>query len=91
LAAGAALSAAYLAVAALRPGAVGAGDCKLAAVLGCALGWFGWGAVLAAEVVAHLLAAGHALARLAVRRRADPVAFGPSLVLGALVAVVLAA
>lgn len=93
LVAGPALFAAYVTVATLSPAAMGLGDCKLAAVLGGALGWFGWTAVFTATVVAHVLAAAYALGRLALHCSAsrDPVAFGPFMVLGAFAAIVLEA
>jgi leader peptidase (prepilin peptidase)/N-methyltransferase len=86
------LGAFYL-VLVLLPGAgMGRGDAQLAVVIGGCLGWLGPAVVVTATIAAVLLAAGHVLAGLAAGRlaRRDPVAFGPFMLLGALVAVAAA-
>lgn len=68
------------------PSGLGFGDVKLGGVLGLALGWHSWGAVLAGLVAGFVLGAGAALVLLGARRATlrTAVAFGPSLILGAL-------
>jgi leader peptidase (prepilin peptidase)/N-methyltransferase len=71
-------------------GGVGFGDTKLAGVLGLYLGWIGWGTVLLGLVAGFVVGAAVA-AVLLIRRLAGwrtDFAFGPALLLGALVAVV---
>jgi leader peptidase (prepilin peptidase)/N-methyltransferase len=77
----------------LIPGAgMGRGDAQLAVVIGGCLGWLGATAVVTATVAAVLLAAARVVAGLTAGRLAarDPVPFGPFMLLGALVAVVVA-
>ena len=73
------------------PAALGLGDVKLIGVLGLLLGWQGWRDVLAGTFLGFLLAALAAVFLLATRRagRRDTVPFGPFLLLGALVALLL--
>jgi leader peptidase (prepilin peptidase) / N-methyltransferase len=91
LAAALALGALYGGMALVAP--MGLGDAKLAPTLGAVLGWFGWHAVLTG-VFAGFLLAGLYGAALLVGRRAkggDALPFGPFMLLGALLAVLLAA
>lgn len=85
------LFAAYLVLRMLSAGGVGAGDVKLAAVIGLYLGWLGWGSVLvgtlAGFVLGGVVAAAMMLARRANRRTAIP--FGPWMLAGAWVAIAL--
>ena len=85
------LFAAYLVLRMLSAGGVGGGDVKLAAVIGLHLGWLGWGSVLvgtlAGFVLGGVFAAGMLLVRRADRRSAIP--FGPWMLAGAWVAIVL--
>lgn len=71
-------------------GALGFGDAKLAGVLGLYLGWLGWGRLLlgfaAGFVVGALIAVTLLAARVAGWK--TDVAFGPSLLAGALLAAV---
>jgi leader peptidase (prepilin peptidase)/N-methyltransferase len=71
---------------------MGFGDVKLAGLLGLYLGWLGWSPVWIGTLAGFLLGglAGVALlvARRAHRRTAIP--FGPSMLAGALLAVLLA-
>lgn len=81
----------YLALS-LAPGAaLGLGDVKLAGLLGFPLGWLGWQAALAGAVLPHLLAGPVAAAMLATGRagRHTRIPFGPALLCGALLALVL--
>ncbi len=66
-------------------GGFGAGDIKLAASLGTALGWFGWAAVLGGALAGFLLAAAFSTGLLAVGRadRKQQIAFGPFMIIGA--------
>jgi leader peptidase (prepilin peptidase)/N-methyltransferase len=82
----------YLLLALVYPAGLGLGDVKLAASLGLLLGWLGWSAavvgLLAAFVVGGLVGVVLLALRRATRRSAVP--FGPSMLLGALVAVLWA-
>ncbi len=80
----------YLVLALISPAGLGMGDVKLAAVLGMFLGFQGWGALFVGAVLASVVGMVVGLAVLASRRgglRSD-VPFGPSMLAGALVAVV---
>ncbi|WP_253182093.1 prepilin peptidase [Cellulosimicrobium cellulans] len=86
--AGAGGAVAFTAYAALRlayPPGLGFGDVKLAGLLGTALGWFGWSALVVGLLVPFLLGGAWAVALLALRRasRTTAVPFGPFMVLGA--------
>lgn len=88
---GAALAAGYLLLALLRPGQLGGGDVKLAGLAGLALGWLGWPALIAGAVLGFALSAVVSLALLALRRVTlrSAICFGPFLLGGALLAVLL--
>ncbi len=78
---------------ALLPGArLGFGDVKLAAVLGLLLGWLGWPALALGLLLPHLLNGVVVLALLAARkvRRDTALPFGPAILAGAWLAVLLA-
>lgn len=68
-------------------GGLGFGDVKLGGVLGLALGWQGWGAVVAGLVAGFVFGAAAALALMAGRQATlrTAIPFGPSLILGTLV------
>jgi leader peptidase (prepilin peptidase)/N-methyltransferase len=51
------LAALFVALALAAPGGIGLGDCKLAGLLGLALGRFGWNALLAGVALSVLLTA----------------------------------
>ena len=86
------LAVAYLGLA-LAVGGLGAGDVKLAGLLGLALGWWGWTALFTGTFLGWLLAA---VVRVALRttgrvERDDPMPLGPFLAMGAVATVVLSA
>jgi leader peptidase (prepilin peptidase)/N-methyltransferase len=85
----AALWAFYYAVSLLRRGAMGAGDVKLAGLLGLYLGWLGWGPVWVGTFAGFLLGGCVAVALVALRRagRGTAMPFGPYMIAGALLAV----
>ncbi|WP_409333301.1 prepilin peptidase [Trujillonella humicola] len=87
-----ALFAGFLLLALLAPGQLGMGDVKLAALLGLALGWFGWPVLLLGALAAFVVQAVAALVLLAARRVTlrGSLPFGPAMLLGAAVAVALA-
>lgn len=88
--AAAAVFAVFFLLAFISPASLGFGDVKLAGLLGLYLGWLGWGVLLLGLVAGFTVGALAALALLAGRRvgwRGD-MAFGPSLLAGALLAVV---
>ena len=94
--AGLACSAGYLAMALLSLArgslAVGLGDVKLAGLLGMGLGWFGWGTVLNG-MLGGVLVGGVFAALLLVTRKVDRdghLAYGPPMMVGALLALLLA-
>ena len=66
---------------------------KLLGLLGLVLGWAGWGVLLTGVLLGLLAGAGTALALVAARRAGwrTPIAFGPPLLLGSWLALLLAA
>ena len=82
---GAGLFALYLILALVRPGGMGMGDVKLAAVLGLYLGFLGWGNLLVGAFAAFLFGAVFGLLLMALRRagRKSAIPFGPWMILGA--------
>lgn len=85
------LAAGFLVLALARPGQLGGGDIKLAGLAGLALGWLGWPAVAIAAALGFSLSAVVSLALLATRRVSldSAVCFGPFLLGGALLAVLM--
>ncbi|GII99038.1 leader peptidase (prepilin peptidase)/N-methyltransferase [Sediminihabitans luteus] len=86
LAAGGVLFSAYLLLALAGPrGGLGFGDVKLAALLGVALGWLGWGPVVVATFAAFAVGGVWAVALLVTGRatRSSAIPFGPCMVAGA--------
>ncbi|GAA3024516.1 prepilin peptidase [Microbacterium dextranolyticum] len=82
--AGAVLFAFFAALRLVRPGAMGGGDVKLAGVVGAALGWIGWTAVVVGTLAAFV-AGGLVGAVLIGTRRATgatAIPFGPFLLFG---------
>ncbi|GAA4714588.1 prepilin peptidase [Phytohabitans rumicis] len=88
-----AVSAFYLILAVASPAGMGLGDVKAALSVGLVAGWFGLGVALAAAVAGFLLAGLYAAALLVLRKagRKDHIAHGPFLLLGALIALTVAA
>ncbi|OHV69820.1 hypothetical protein BCD48_34660 [Pseudofrankia sp. BMG5.36] len=72
-------------------GGLGRGDVKLAGLLGAALGWLGPSTVLLGLLTGLVIAGLYAGVLLATRRatRSDPIAYGPHLLLGAFVAILV--
>jgi leader peptidase (prepilin peptidase)/N-methyltransferase len=89
--AGAVLYVLYLLMALFSPGGggLGFGDVKLAGVLGLLLGWLGWGTLVFSFMAAWLVGGVVGVALILTRRadRKSNIAFGPAMILGALVAV----
>jgi leader peptidase (prepilin peptidase) / N-methyltransferase len=87
----AALAGFYLALMVIRPGGMFLGDVKLAASAGAALAWVSWQALLAGTFVAFVLAAACGLLLIALGRmtRKDDLPFGPFMIAGVLLAVLL--
>jgi leader peptidase (prepilin peptidase)/N-methyltransferase len=75
----------------IYPAGIGWGDIKLSGVLGLYLGWLGVGALVAGLFLGYLLAALAGLGLLAARRatRKSLLPFGPFLLAGTLIAIVL--
>ncbi|KUL52101.1 peptidase A24 [Streptomyces sp. NRRL F-4489] len=90
---GLALAAAYLLLFLLNPAGLGLGDVKLALGLGVALGWYGWGVLLAGAAAGILLGALHGAYLLVVRRvgRATTMPLGPAMLVGSFLALLLGA
>jgi len=82
---GLAMAAFYAALVLLNPAALGPGDAKLALGLGTALGWLGWWPVFVGTLLAFALSAAYGV----LRRRREPFPHGPSMLVGALLAVAL--
>jgi leader peptidase (prepilin peptidase) / N-methyltransferase len=85
-----AMTAAFAALALLRPGELGLGDVKLAASLGLLLGWLGWGQVILGAFLGFLVGGVYALGLVVLRRagRRTAIPFGPFMLVGALIAIV---
>lgn len=82
---GAALYAFYFVAMVIYPGGMGFGDVKLAGVLGAALGWVGWGALVVGAFGAFLLGGIFSIGLLLLRRadRKSGIPFGPWMIAGA--------
>lgn len=81
----------YLVLALANPRGLGFGDVKLAGLLGLYLGWLGWQTLFIGMLAAFLLAAATGIALIAARRatRKTQIPFGPFMLAGALLAIVL--
>ena len=81
----------YFILAFINPAGLGLGDVKFAAVIGLFLGWFGWSEMAVGTVLGFILNGLAAIALVIRRRKArdQEVAFGPSMVLGAILALVV--
>jgi leader peptidase (prepilin peptidase)/N-methyltransferase len=85
VAAGAILVAGYFTMAFIAPSGLGLGDVKLSGLLGLFLGWLGWTQVLLGSLAAFVIGGLVAVVLLVTRRarRDTDVAFGPSMIAGA--------
>jgi leader peptidase (prepilin peptidase) / N-methyltransferase len=86
-----ALFAVYFVALLVYPSGMGFGDVKLAGVLGLYLGWFGWGTLFIGWFAAFLLGGVYAVALLVAGRagRRSGIPFGPWMLLGAALGIVL--
>jgi leader peptidase (prepilin peptidase)/N-methyltransferase len=91
LAGSAAMFAVYFLLALISPASMGMGDVKLALVIGLLLGWFGLSAWLIGLLAAFVVGGVIALVALGMRRVTlhGSIPFGPSMLAGALIAVLL--
>ena len=87
---GAALFALYFLLGVIRPGGMGAGDVKLAGVLGIALGWLGWPQLIVGAFAAFLVGGVIGITLVAARRvrRGGGIPFGPWMLAGAWIGIV---
>lgn len=92
LAGGAALFVFYLLLHLVQRQGMGMGDVKLAGILGMYLGYLGWPHLLLGTLVAFLLGAAAGVALIALRRAGlrTAVAFGPYMIGGTAVALLMA-
>ncbi|MFF3324618.1 prepilin peptidase [Streptomyces sp. NPDC002889] len=90
---GLALGAGYLVLFLIHPGGMGFGDVKLALSLGTALGWYGWPVLLVGAFGGFLLGSLYGLGLIALRRagRKTAIPFGPFMIAGALIGLLLGA
>ncbi|MGW0120142.1 prepilin peptidase [Streptomyces sp. NPDC003327] len=89
----AALGGGYLLLFLINPGGIGFGDVKLAVPLGAALGWYGWGVLFAGALAGFLLGAVYGFGLVLLRRagRSSAIPFGPFMLVGALLGLLLGA
>ncbi|MFD4422266.1 prepilin peptidase [Agromyces sp. NPDC058484] len=90
---GSTMFAVYVVLALVSPSSMGMGDVKLALVIGLLLGWFGLNAWLIGLLAAFIVGGVIAIGALAMRRVTlrGSIPFGPSMLAGAFVAVLLSA
>ncbi|MHB1491597.1 MAG: prepilin peptidase [Cellulomonas sp.] len=83
----------YAAMVVAYPRGMGLGDVKLAAVVGLALGWLGWGPLAVGAFAAFLLGGGFSIVLLVLRRanRKTALPFGPWMLAGAGVGIAVGA
>ncbi|MFE6780138.1 prepilin peptidase [Streptomyces sp. NPDC057702] len=88
---GLALGGAYFVLFLIHPAGMGFGDVKLAVTLGVALGWYGWDVLLLGAFTGLLLGACSGVALVLAGRagRGTALAFGPFMIVGAGVGVLL--
>ncbi len=91
MAGGAAMYAVYFGLAFAYPAGMGFGDVKLAGVLGMYTAWLGWGAWAVGLFLGFALGGVFGIALIAVKRggRKTAVPFGPFMLLGVLIAVLV--
>ncbi|KPI01071.1 peptidase A24A prepilin type IV [Actinobacteria bacterium OK074] len=90
---GLALGGAYFVLFLINPNGMGFGDVKLGLGLGTVLGWYGWPTVVLGTFAGFLLAGLYGGALVAARRagRKTAIAFGPFMIAGAFVGVLIGA
>ncbi|MET9923847.1 MULTISPECIES: A24 family peptidase [unclassified Streptomyces] len=83
----------YLLLFLINPDGMGFGDVKLALALGVALGWYGWEVLFLGGFAGFLFGAAYGLGLVLLRRagRKTGIPFGPFMIAGALVGVLLGA
>lgn len=88
---GVGLGAFYLLLFLVNPNGMGFGDVKLALSLGVVLGWYGWAVVFAGGFAGFLFGAVYGLALMIMRRagRRTGIPFGPFMIAGALLGILL--
>lgn len=81
----------YFVLALVNPAGMGMGDVKLSGVLGMGLAWFGWGVLAVGAMLAFLLGALVGVALLVTGRagRRTKIPFGPFMVAGALLSILI--
>ncbi|MEV6248093.1 A24 family peptidase [Streptomyces sp. NPDC051742] len=87
------LGGAYLGLFLINPGGLGFGDVKLAVPLGAALGWYGWGVLFTGAFAGFLLGAVYGFGLVLLRRagRSSAIPFGPFMLAGGLIGLLLGA
>lgn len=87
------LGGAYFVLFLISPNGMGFGDVKLALGLGAVLGWYGWGSVVLGTFAGFLFGGLYGLALVVLRRagRRTSIPFGPFLVAGAFVGLLMGA
>ncbi|MFD8825663.1 prepilin peptidase [Streptomyces sp. NPDC059605] len=90
---GAALGGFYFLLFLINPNGMGFGDVKLALSLGVALGWYGWAVLFAGGFAGFLLGAAYGFGLMVLRRagRKTGIPFGPFMITGALLGILLGA
>ncbi|WP_405817357.1 A24 family peptidase [Streptomyces sp. NBC_01390] len=88
-----ALGGAYFVLFLISPNGMGFGDVKLALGLGAILGWYGWGSVVLGTFAGFLFGGLYGLALVVARRagRKTSIPFGPFLITGAFVGLLIGA
>jgi len=83
----------YFALSLINPNGMGFGDVKLALSLGAVLGWYGWPPLFVGAFAGFLLGSMYGLALMLLGRagRKSAIPFGPFMITGALLGVVLGA
>lgn len=88
-----ALGGGYFVLFLINPGGMGFGDVKLALGMGAVLGWYGWSTVMLGTLAGFLLGALYGGALVVARRagRKTAIPFGPFLIAGAFIGVLVGA
>jgi leader peptidase (prepilin peptidase)/N-methyltransferase len=88
-----ALGGGYFVLFLINPNGMGFGDVKLALGLGAVLGWYGWGAVLLGTFAGFLFGGLYGMGLVVARRagRKTSIPFGPFLIAGAFVGLLVGA